>query len=89
MFRGVETTPGLAPFGPLVNLNGQLRTYFDLRRVLSDKWLEVLRFYLNHHRQARSRRVAGAGKSPAERLHGRQLPHWLEQLGYQLFTRPA
>ena len=75
--------------GDVENLNGQLRKYFELRRVLGDKWLEMLRFYLNHHRQGRSRRPGGSGKSPAERLKGRRLPHWLEQLGYQLFKTAA
>ena len=56
--------------GDVEGLNGQLRSYFELRRVLGDKWLEMLRFYLNHHRQRRSRRPDGSGKSPAERLCG-------------------
>lgn len=75
--------------GDVENLNGQLRHYFELRRVLGDKWLEVLRFYLNHHRQGRSRRPEGSGKSPAERLCGQRLDHWLEQLGFELFSKAA
>jgi len=37
---------------------------------------------LNHHRFPRSEKPERAGKSPAEILHGRTLPHWLEQIGF-------
>ena len=69
------------------NLNGRLRGYFFLRRQLSQPYLDLLRFYLNHHRFARSQRPERVGKSPLELLSGQEHPHWLEMLGYSLFHR--
>ena len=71
------------------NLNSRLREYFHLRRHLGPDYLELLRFYLNHHRFPRSERPERAGKSPAEILAGRRLPHWLEQLGFSLYRGNA
>jgi hypothetical protein len=69
------------------NLNSRLRTYFFLRRDLGDGYLNLLRFFLNHHRYQRSRRAQRVGKSPTELLTGRSHPHWLEMLGFQQFHR--
>jgi hypothetical protein len=69
------------------NLNSRLRTYFFLRRDLGDGYLNLLRFFLNHHRYQRSRRAERVGKSPTELLTGRSHPHWLEMLGFQRFHR--
>lgn len=66
------------------NLNSRLRSYFFLRRNIGPGYLELLRFFLNHRRFPRSRK-GRQGKSPAEILNGRQLPHWLEQLGFKRF----
>lgn len=71
------------------NLNSRLRGYFFLRREVGAGYLELLRFSFNHHRFDRSRREERVGKSPAEILMGKKLPHWLEQLGFTLFRRPA
>ena len=64
------------------NLVSRLRDFFFLRRHLGPEYLELLRFYLNHHRFPRSEKPERAGKSPAEILQGRILPHWLEQIGF-------
>ena len=69
------------------NLNSRLRNYFFLRRQVGERYLELLRFFLNHHRFARSLREERVDKSPAELLSGKTHPHWLEMLGYQLFRR--
>jgi hypothetical protein len=69
------------------NLNSRLRTYFFLRRHLGPDYLTLLRFFLNHRRFPRSERPERVGKSPAELLHGRAHPHWLEMLGYVRFAR--
>jgi len=69
------------------NLNGRLRCYFFLRRQLSQPYLDLLRFYLNHHRFARSQCPQRVGKSPFELLSGQEHPHWLEMLGPSLFHR--
>jgi hypothetical protein len=71
------------------NLNGRLRTYFSLRRHLGPDYLELLRFYLNHHVLERSERPERQGRTPAELLTGAAHDHWLELLGFRRFTRPA
>jgi hypothetical protein len=67
------------------NLNGRLRNYFYLRRNLSQGYLDLLRFYLNHKVFMRSDRQEHVGKSPTGLLTGKAHPHWLELLGYELF----
>lgn len=67
----------------------RLRRSFRERRHVSQEYLEVLRFVLNHSRLERSRVAGRQGKSPAEALCGEPLPHWLEQLGYTLFKRES
>ena len=69
------------------NLNSRLRCYFFLRHQVGQAYLELLRFFLNHRRYARSRCPQRVGKSPAQVLFGQQHPHWLEMLGYCLFRR--
>ncbi len=71
------------------NLNSRLRCYFFLRREVGQDYLELLRFFLNHRRYPRSRKEGHAGKSPAEILQGKALPHWLEQLGFTRFHKAA
>ena len=67
------------------NLNSRLRSYFFLRRQLGDEYLDLLRFYLNHHRFMRGDRPERVGKSPAELLSGEAHPHWLDLLGFKMF----
>jgi hypothetical protein len=66
------------------NVNSRLRGYFFLRRELGPVYLELLRFFLNHHPFARSDRPERVGKSPRELLTGQPHAHWLELLGYEL-----
>jgi hypothetical protein len=63
------------------NLNSRLRNYFTLRRHLGTPYLDLLRFFLNHRRFVRSRRVERQGKSPRELMTGQDHPHWLTLLG--------
>ena len=63
------------------NLNSRLRTYFTLRRHLGNSYLDLLQFYLNHHRFMRSRCAERQGKSPREVMTGQGHPHWLTLLG--------
>ena len=63
------------------NLNSRLRTYFTLRRHLGGAYLDLLRFFLNHRRFLRSRRMERQGKSPRELMTGQGHPHWLTLLG--------
>jgi hypothetical protein len=69
------------------NLNSRLRGYFFLRRHLGGAYLDLLRFFLNHRRFARSEHPQRVGKSPAQLLTGCSHPHWVELLGYQPFQR--
>ena len=71
------------------NLNSRLRNYFFLRRTLGPNYLELLQFFINHHRYERSLRSERIGKSPKELLTGTPHPHWLELLGYELFKRSS
>ena len=68
------------------NLNSRLRAYFFLRRQLGDDYLDLLRFFLNHHRFRRSRRPGRLDHSPAELLTGQPHAHWLELLGFEPFS---
>lgn len=71
------------------SMHTRLRRGFRERRHVSQGYLDVQRFVLNHSRLERSRVSARQGRSPAEVLRDEQLPHWLEQLGYTLFKRAA
>jgi hypothetical protein len=69
------------------NINSRLRAYFFLRRQLGNDYLDLLRFFFNHHRFRRSQNSRRVGKSPAELLTGRPHPHWLELLGHPRFEQ--
>jgi len=69
------------------NLNSRLRNYFFLRHHIGNGYLDLLRFYLNHHRFDRSDRDERVGKSPVELLSGQNHAHWLELLRFQRFQR--
>ena len=63
------------------NLNSRLRNYFTLRRHLGHSYLDLLQFYLNHHRFMRSRCAEREGRSPREVMTGQSHLHWLTLLG--------
>lgn len=69
------------------NVNSRLRNYFFLRKTLGQDYLRLLQFFFNHRRFLRSRCSERIGKSPRELLTGEPHPHWLEMLGYTLFSR--
>lgn len=69
------------------NYNSRLRNYFFLRKEVGGGYLDLLRFFLNHRRFARSEHKERVGKSPAELLSGQGHAHWLELLGYQRFSQ--
>ena len=71
------------------NFNGRRRSYFFLRRQLGPPYLDLLRFFFNHHPFQRSQHSNRVGKTPAELLTGQRHPHWLELLGFTRFTRAA
>ena len=71
------------------NLHSRLRGYFSLRKNIGNKYLELLRFYLNHTPFLRSENPERVGKTAAEVLAKKQHPHWLEMLGYERFQIAA
>lgn len=71
------------------NLNSRLRNYFFLRKHLSNDYLDLLRFFLNHRPLMRSQSPDREGKSPAQILTGKEHPHWLCLLGFQPFKKAA
>lgn len=52
------------------NLNGRLRPYMNLKRMVPEKFLTLLKVYFNTKRYRRSRKAERAGKSPLELLTG-------------------
>lgn len=62
------------------NLNSRLRNYFFLRKAIGSAYLDLLRFFLNHHRFQRSEHPERVGRSPAELLTQHELPLWLDAL---------
>jgi hypothetical protein len=69
------------------NVNSRVRPYIFLRRHLGSDSLELLRFFLNHRRFMRSDHAVRVDKSPAELLTGTPMPHWIELLGFERFSR--
>jgi hypothetical protein len=69
------------------NLNSRLRNYFFLRKTLGKSYLNLLQFFLNHHRFMRSDVSERVNKSPKELMTGESHPHWLELIGFQRFQR--
>ena len=54
------------------NLNGRLRPYMNLKRMVPEKFLTLLKVYFNTKRYRRSRRAERVGKSPLELLTGQK-----------------
>jgi hypothetical protein len=71
------------------NFNSRLRNYFFLRNSLSNGYLDLLRFSLNHRRFIRSESPRRQGKSPAHILTDIEHPHWLNLLGFVPFKKAA
>ena len=69
------------------NLNSRLRDYFFLRQQIGSSYLDLLRFFFNHHPFTRSEHPERVGKTPTELLTGEPHLHWLELLGFTLFKR--
>ena len=82
--RAMSSTPRASSI--VENLNSRLRNYFFLRRHIGNDYLDLLRFFLNHHRFERSERPERIGKSPAELLTGKTHSRWLELLGFERFN---
>ena len=83
--KALEETPRASSM--VENLNSRLRNDFFLRRSLSDNYLSLLRFFLNHRCFLRSEVPERVGKSPTQLLTGETHSHWLELLGFKRFQR--
>lgn len=54
------------------NLNGRLRPYMNLKRMVPKKFLTLLKVYFNTKKYRRSRKAERVGKSPLELLTGQK-----------------
>lgn len=64
------------------NLNGRIRDYMNIKRIVPTRFFVLLKVYFNTKRYKRSRCVERIGKSPLELLTGKPQPEFLEALGY-------
>ena len=64
---GVKRTSSLVE-----NLNGRLRPYMNLKRIVPTKFLTLLKVYFNTKKYRRSRKSGRVGKSPLELLTGQE-----------------
>jgi hypothetical protein len=64
------------------NLNGRIRVYIKVKRVIPAKFFILLKVYFNTRKYKRSRCKERIGKSPLELLTGTSQPEFLEALGY-------
>ena len=71
------------------NLNRRVKRYTRDRVVVTNRYLGLLRFYLNHMPFRRSARVERKGKTPRAIMTGTTHDHWLELLGFERFKRTA
>jgi hypothetical protein len=85
VLKVIATTPRCSSM--VENFNSRLRPYLDARKQVTQKSLELIRFYLNHQVFLRSQHDYLQGKSPAEALTESSHPNWLEMLGFKRFKR--
>jgi len=64
------------------NLNGRIRAFIEVKRVIPTRFFVLLKVYFNTRRYKRSRCKDRVGKSPLELLTGKVQPEFLEALGY-------
>ena len=64
------------------NLNGRIRVYIEMKRVVPTRFFVLLKVYFNTRRYKRSRCKERVGKSPLELLMGTPQPTFFEALSY-------
>lgn len=64
------------------NLNGRIRVYTEVKRVVPTRFFTLMKVYFNTRRYSGSRCRDRIGKSPLEILTGISQPNFLESLGY-------
>ena len=71
------------------NFNSRLRPYLDERKIVTQKTLSLIQFYLNHKPFMRSKHERLINKTPAEAMTGKPHKSWLEMLGFSSFKKKA
>ena len=87
VIEAMETTERTSSM--VENFNGRVRPYLDSFENISNDYLGLLRFYLNHTPFLRSAREHRKNKTPWEILSKTSHENWLEMLGYKPFKRAA
>ena len=64
------------------NVNGRIRVYIEVKRVIPPEYFILLKVYLNTRRYPRSRYIERVGKSPLELLTQSPQPEFLEIMGF-------
>ncbi len=64
------------------NVNGRIRTYMNLKRIVPKKFFILMKVYFNTKKYRRSRFPQRIGKSPVELLTGKEYPEFLECIGF-------
>lgn len=64
------------------NVNGRIRTYMNLKRIVPKKFFILMKVYFNTKKYRRSRILQRVGKSPVELLTGKEYPEFLECIGF-------
>jgi hypothetical protein len=68
--------------GMVENLNGRIRPYMDIKRIVPTGFFVLLKVYFNTRRYRRSRNEDRVGKSPLELLMGTPQPGFFEAIGF-------
>lgn len=71
------------------NFNSRLRPYLDERKMVTQKHLGLIQFYLNHKPFMRSKHQRLIDKTPAEAMTGKAHHSWLEMLGFSPWYNQA
>ena len=65
------------------NFNSRLTTFVQANKTITQRTLNLYRFFLNHNKFMRSKHEYLQGRSPAEVLTGKKHEVWYEMLGFQ------
>lgn len=73
ILKGVKRASSLVE-----NVNGRLGRYMNLKRMIPEKFLTLLKVYFNTKKYRRSRKAEHVGKSPLELLTGQEHPDFYD-----------
>jgi len=77
----LESTPRCSSI--VENFNSRLATFISDNKTITQKTLDLYRFFLNHSPFMRSEHQHLKGKSPAQAMTGIQHDLWYKMLGFQ------